>query len=130
MKEDTIGAWPFHDHHMHIEEAVKRGLFGGIVVRDPHCEKADLEVPIFFHRLTAKVGNALFDSGSLNAGDLFTFTFGQEGTFEYYCHFHPMQGRVRVTMTGPLTATINILDTPARFEFDDITVGVGAVVTW
>ncbi len=130
VKEDSIGAWPFHDHHMHIEEAVKRGLFGGIVVRDPHCEKADLEVPIFFHRLTANVGNALFDSGSLNAGDLFNFTFNQEGTFEYYCRFHPMQGRVRVTTTGPLTATINILDTPARFELDDITVGIGAVVTW
>ncbi len=130
VKEDAIGAWPFHDHHMLIEEAVKRGLFGGIVVRDPHCEKADLEVPIFFHRLSAKVGNALFDSDSLNAGDLFTFTFNQEGTFEYYCRFHPMQGRVRVTTTGPLTATINILDTPARFELDDITVGVGAVVTW
>jgi FtsP/CotA-like multicopper oxidase with cupredoxin domain len=130
VKEDSIGAWPFHDHHMHIEEVVKRGLFGGIVVRDPHCEKADLEVPIFFHRLTANVGNALFDSGSLNAGDLFTFTFNQEGTFEYYCRFHPMQGRVRVTTTGALTATINILDTPARFELDDITVGIGAVVTW
>lgn len=130
VHEDSIGAWPFHDHHMHIEEVVKRGLFGGIVVRDPRCEKADLEVPIFFHRLTANVGNALFDSGSFNAGDLFTFTFNQEGTFEYYCRFHPMQGRVRVTTAGPLTATINILDTPARFESDDITVGVGAEVTW
>ena len=130
VKEDTVGAWPFHDHHMHIEDVVKRGLFGGIVVRDPHCEKADLEAPIFFHKLTANVGAALFDSGSLNAGDLFTFTFTQEGTFEYYCRFHPMQGRVRVTAGGPLTATINILDTPARFELDDITVGVGALVTW
>ncbi|MEO8992802.1 MAG: galactose oxidase-like domain-containing protein [Nitrosospira sp.] len=130
VKEDSVGAWPFHDHHMHIEEVVKRGLFGGIVVRDPHCQKADLEVPIFFHRLTANVGEALFDSGSLNAGDTFTFTFTEEGTFEYYCRFHPMQGRVRVTTTGPLAATINILDTPARFELDDITVGVGALVTW
>ncbi|SCX81306.1 galactose oxidase-like domain-containing protein [Nitrosospira sp. Nsp13] len=130
VKEDTIGAWPFHDHHMHIEEVVKRGLFGGIVVRDPHCDKTDLEVPIFFHRLTANVGAALFDSDSLNAGDQFDFTFNEEGTFEYYCRFHPMQGRVRVTMAGPLTATINILDTPARFELDDITVGVGATVTW
>ncbi|SCY11334.1 Multicopper oxidase with three cupredoxin domains (includes cell division protein FtsP and spore coat protein CotA) [Nitrosospira sp. Nl5] len=130
VREDTVGAWPFHDHHMHIEEVVKRGLFGGIVVRDPHCDKPGLEIPIFFHRLTAKVGAALFDSGSLNAGDLFDFTFNEEGTFEYYCRFHPMQGRVRVTAAGPLTATINILDTPARFELDDITVGVGAVVTW
>jgi plastocyanin len=130
VREDTVGAWPFHDHHMHIEDVVKRGLFGGIVVRDPDCEKVDLEVPIFFHKLTANVGAALFDSGSLNPGDLFTFAFTEEGTFEYYCRFHPMQGRVRVTAAGPLTATINILDTPARFELDDITVGVGAVVTW
>lgn len=130
VREDTVGAWPFHDHHMHIEEVVKRGLFGGIVVRDPDCEKVDLEVPIFFHKLTANVGAALFDSGSLNPGDLFTFAFTAEGTFEYYCRFHPMQGRVRVTAAGPLAATINILDTPARFELDDITVGVGAAVTW
>lgn len=131
-REDTIGAWPFHDHHMHIEEVVKRGLFGGIVVRDPHCEKVDLEVPIFFHRLTANVdlAEAAFDSGTLNPGDAFAHTFSEEGTFEYYCRFHPMQGRVRVTAAGPLTATINILDTPARFELDDITVGMGAEVTW
>ncbi|SOD42288.1 galactose oxidase-like domain-containing protein [Nitrosovibrio sp. Nv4] len=131
-REDTIGCWPFHDHHMHIEEVVKRGLFGGIIVRDPHCEKVDLEVPIFFHRLTANVdiAEAAFDSDTLNPGDTFAHTFNEEGTFEYYCRFHPMQGRVRVTATGPLTATINILDTPARFELDDVTVGVGAEVTW
>src|SRR5687767_10629892 len=35
VKQDTIGAWPFHDHHMHITEVVDRGLFGGLVVRDP-----------------------------------------------------------------------------------------------
>ncbi|MBA4141817.1 MAG: DUF1929 domain-containing protein [Nitrosospira sp.] len=132
VREDTVGAWPFHDHHMHIEEVVKRGLFGGIVVRDPGCEKADLEVPIFFHRLTANVdiGEAVFDSDSLDPGDSFAFTFTEEGTFEYYCRFHPMQGRVRVTAAGPLNAVVNILDTPARFELDDITVGVGALVTW
>ncbi|HEU4853729.1 MAG TPA: multicopper oxidase domain-containing protein, partial [Nitrosospira sp.] len=131
-REDTIGCWPFHDHHMHIEEVVKRGLFGGIIVRDPHCEKVDLEVPIFFHRLTANVdiAEAAFDSDTLNPGDTFAHIFNEEGTFEYYCRFHPMQGRVRVTAAGPLTATINILDTPARFELDDVTVGVGAEVTW
>lgn len=41
ITEDTIGAWPFHDHHMHIAEAVDRGLFGGIVVRDPAWEHRD-----------------------------------------------------------------------------------------
>ena len=54
VKEDSIGAWPFHDHHMEIEKVVNRGLFGGLVVRDPHCEKPDLEVPIFLHRLAGE----------------------------------------------------------------------------
>jgi FtsP/CotA-like multicopper oxidase with cupredoxin domain len=130
VKEDSIGAWPFHDHHMHISEVVNRGLFGGLVVRDPHCEQPDLEVPIFFHRLAGKNDTSLFDSGSLNPGDTFSFTFPDEGTFEYYCKFHPMQGRVRVTTTGPATATVNILDTPPRFELDDVTIRAGGAVTW
>lgn len=130
VKEDTIGAWPFHDHHMDISEAVNRGLFGGLVVRDPHCEKPDLEVPIFFHRLAGKNDFSLFDSGPLDPGDSFSFTFPEEGTFEYYCKFHPMQGRVRVTTIGSATATINILDTPPRFELDDVTIRAGGTVAW
>ena len=130
VKQDTIGAWPFHDHHMHITEVVDRGLFGGLVVRDPDAEKPDLEVPLFLHRLAGETDAALFDSGTLNPGDTFTFTFPDEGTFDYYCKFHPMQGRVRVTTTGPATATVNILDTPARFELDDVTIRAGGTVTW
>ena len=130
VKEDSIGAWPFHDHHMHISDVVNRGLFGGLVVRDPHCDKPEIEVPIFFHRLVGKNDTSLFDSGSLNPGDTFSFTFPDEGTFEFYCKFHPMQGRVRVTTTGQATATINILDTPPRFELDDVTIRAGGTVTW
>ena len=130
VKEDAIGAWPFHDHHMHISEVVNRGLFGGLVVRDSDCDQPDLEVPIFFHRLAGKSDTALYDSGTLNPGDTFSFTFPDEGTFEYFCKFHPMQGRVRVTTTGPATATINLLDTPPRFELDDVTIRVGGTVTW
>jgi plastocyanin len=29
---ETVGAWPFHDHHRDIGMAINRGLFGGIVV--------------------------------------------------------------------------------------------------
>lgn len=130
VREDTVGAWPFHDHHMDIAEVVNRGLFGGLVVRDPHCEKPDLEVPIFLHRLAGKNETSLFDSGALNPRDSFSFTFPDEGTYEYYCQFHPMQGIVRVTMGGPATATINILDTPPRFELDDVTIRPGGTVTW
>lgn len=130
VNEDAIGAWPFHDHHMDIEEVVNRGLFGGLVVRDPHCKKTDLEVPIFLHRLVGKNDTSLYDSGSLNPGDSFSFIFPDEGMFEYYCLFHPMQGIVRVTTGGPASASVNILDAPPRFDLDDVTIRPGGTVTW
>jgi len=47
------------------------------------------------HTVTARDGT--FDSGSLSAGDTFSYTFEVEGTFEYYCVFHPyMEGKVVV----------------------------------
>lgn len=32
-----------------------------------------------------------FDSGNMNNGDTFTFTFNSAGTYEYYCRLHPTQ---------------------------------------
>lgn len=32
VTQDTVGAWPFHDHYIHIGATVNRGLFGGLVV--------------------------------------------------------------------------------------------------
>jgi FtsP/CotA-like multicopper oxidase with cupredoxin domain len=29
---DTVGAWPFHDHYRNIGDNINRGLFGGVVV--------------------------------------------------------------------------------------------------
>lgn len=134
VDENTIGAWPFHDHHMEISAMANRGLFGGIVVRDPGCEKPDHEVPIVFHRLAAETGRPLFDSGTLRPGDPdFSHQFDAEGTYEYYCKIHPgMRGKtVRVTAAGSLTVTVNILDTPPRYELDDVvTIRVGGTVTW
>jgi copper-containing nitrite reductase len=38
-----------------------------------------------------------FDSGNLNAGDTFTFTFTAPGTYQYVCSYHPwMKGTVIV----------------------------------
>jgi plastocyanin len=40
----------------------------------------------------------LFDSGTMVQGDTFTFTFGQAGTYSYFCAFHPgMDGVIVVT---------------------------------
>src|SRR5215813_8464023 len=48
---ETIGAWPFHDHVRNVQMNVNRGLFGGLIVRDPSAPCPDYEVPIFIHQL-------------------------------------------------------------------------------
>ena len=128
--EETIGAWPFHDHHMNVMASVNRGLFGAVIVRDPHCDKADYEAPFFLHRLAGPRRSSLFDSGTLNPGQTFSHTFTVVGTFDYACRFHPMQGKVRVALGGAANQTITIADGPSRFDPADVSVAPGAVVTW
>jgi plastocyanin len=131
VTSDTVGCWPFHDHLMDIEAAVNRGLFGGLVVRHPAGPKPDLEVPFFLHRMVGSGGDAAFDSGSMDNGDTFVHIFPDAGTFHYVCKFHPMLGTVRVNPTGPSTENVAIVDSPeARFSPDDVTIGVGGMVTW
>ncbi len=39
----------------------------------------------------------VFDSGNLSGGATFSYTFDQNGSFEYYCKFHPyMTGKIIV----------------------------------
>jgi plastocyanin len=131
VTRDTVGAWPFHDHVQDLEAAVDRGLFGGIVVRDPSGPKPDVEVPFFLHRLVGSGGEPLFDSGQIVGGDVFAHTFPDAGTFDYVCRLHPMTGTVRVVTGGPATAAVAIVDTPTQaFVPDDVTVGPGGTVTW
>ena len=129
---DSIGCWPFHDHYKMIGDNVNRGLFGGIVVRDPRWKKVDYEVPLFLHRLSGPRTAAAFDSGSLNPGDTFTYSFPVPGPVDYMCRFHPMSGQVVVAGGGPATAAVTILDTPGSPRFDPatVTVGPGGTVTW
>ena len=46
--------------------------------------------------VTARDG--AFDSGTLGGGDVFSQTFGDSGTFDYFCAIHP-------SMTGTVTVT-------------------------
>ncbi len=47
------------------------------------------------HTVTSDTG--VFDSGALQNGDSFEFTFDQPGAYDYSCSFHPaMTGRVVV----------------------------------
>jgi plastocyanin len=49
------------------------------------------------HTVTADTGNT-FDSGTLENGKTFSFTFNTAGTFKYHCNFHSdMHGTVTVT---------------------------------
>ena len=43
----------------------------------------------------------VWDSGRLGSGDPFTFTFSEEGTFPYFCKFHPDRMRATVTVGEP-----------------------------
>lgn len=72
---ETIGCWPFHDHHMSIAENINRGLFSGIIVRDECPPEPDYEVPFFLHRLAGPSRTGLFDSGTLTVGNTFSFAF-------------------------------------------------------
>src|SRR6185503_348857 len=48
------------------------------------------------HTVTA--GDGAFDSGTLQSGDAFDFTFTSPGTYAYACQVHPgMQGTMEVT---------------------------------
>src|SRR4051794_37869647 len=51
VTEETIGAWPFHDHAHDVGANIGRGLFGGLIVRDPERPCAAHEVPVFVHQL-------------------------------------------------------------------------------
>jgi len=47
------------------------------------------------HTVSSREG--VFDSGNLSGGATFSYTFDQNGSFEYYCKIHPsMRGKVIV----------------------------------
>lgn len=49
------------------------------------------------HTVTATSGES-FDSGNLNQGQTYSYTFDRSGTFVYGCTIHPtMSGTIRVT---------------------------------
>ena len=48
------------------------------------------------HTVTAS--NGAFDSGNMNQGASYSFTFTQEGTYSYICQYHAnMKGQIIVT---------------------------------
>jgi plastocyanin len=130
VREDMVGCWPFHSHYRHVHETTNKGLFGGIVVRDPCRPAPDHEVPFFMHRMVGERATSVFDSGTLQPGESFAYSFPTEGLFDYFCRFHPMFGEIEVVVGAPAAATVQILDSPPRFEPTDIQIAPGGTITW
>ncbi len=50
------------------------------------------------HTVTSEPAGDVFNSGKLDQGDTFSFTFEEAGTYEYYCEYHAnMKGTVVVS---------------------------------
>lgn len=131
VRDDMVGCWPFHSHYRLTKKFTDQGLFGGIVVRDPDMPRPDHEVPFFMHRMVGERTAAAFDSGTITPGNTFTFTFSDPGTFDYYCRFHAMFGTVQVTATATdMNASVDILDSPGRYEDAVVQIQPGGTVTW
>ncbi|WP_051179518.1 galactose oxidase-like domain-containing protein [Nocardia concava] len=139
VTRETIGAWPFHDHAHNIARNVNRGLFGGLIVRDPDAPRADLEIPVFVHQMQAATKSMSFRSPSLATGQKWPnspadkLVFDRPGTVAYHCLIHGtgMSGMIMVAAQDPnqppATATVHI----KNLSFGPpITIRVGDTVEW
>src|SRR5262245_57932932 len=107
---ETIGAWAFHDHVRDVAAAVNRGLFGGLIVQDPHAECVDHHVPMFVHQMVATGITCQFISPTLTpvafGGIPFPLTVGNTpGICRYHCQIHGamMSGVIQIDPSGPAT---------------------------
>lgn len=138
ITEQMIGAWPFHDHVRHVQMNINRGLFGGLIVRDPKASRVDHEVPLFFHTMADTGSHCQFESKTLNPptsstpGGVFEFPFPDaEETCEYICLIHgaSMAGRVRVIAGAPGT-DVHVAIKDNSFDPPDVTITAGTKVIW
>ena len=84
-----------------------------INIKDSLFQPSSLEVPVgtkvewhnqdgMQHTVTSDI-QGLFDSGALNPGKKFYFTFNTPGSYSYHCNIHPgMQGTITVTGSAAL----------------------------
>jgi FtsP/CotA-like multicopper oxidase with cupredoxin domain len=128
---ETVGAWPFHDHVRNIQRNVNRGLFGGLIVRNPAARCPDYEVPMFVHQLQGAAGLCEFQSPTLTGGQTFSAAVGATpGNCRYHCLIHgsAMSGTIQIVTGGPASAAVDIKDN--FFDPQVVTVAPGGTVTW
>ena len=133
ITESMIGAWPFHDHVRDVQGNINRGLFGGLIVRDPRAARVDHEVPLFIHAMAQAGGLERFESPMLSNGDQFDHLFANAGEIDdYICRIHgaSMAGRVRVVAGVPAATPQVILIKDNSFDPPDVTITAGTTVRW
>jgi len=73
--------------------------------------------------------NPTFNSGNLNPGNVFVFTFADDGSFNYRCTIHAgMTGTVVVSAAGADSPVVNI--TNNVFTPSSVNVKTGSYVKW
>jgi plastocyanin len=78
---------------------------------------------------TATADGGAFDSGTLDPGEFFDFTFASEGVFDYSCIFHP--GMIGTLVVGtPDSVTLDIQMIGTTFNPSAAAVTAGEYVRW
>jgi len=80
------------------------------------------------HTTTSDIG--LWDSGVMNSGDMFYFTFENEGVYDYHCTIHglSMSGTVVVGRPDSVAYDTRIIDND--FDPSTLNISVGENVRW
>lgn len=77
---------------------------------------------------TVTSDTAVFDSGTLNRGKTFEFTFNEIGTFDYHCSFHSsMHGEVTVITTLPFQPSMEETGIDLELTAENLTAPVGLI---
>jgi FtsP/CotA-like multicopper oxidase with cupredoxin domain len=129
--DESVGAWPFHDHVRNVQANVNRGLFGALIVRDPSSPRPDHEIPLFVHQVQDAAQSESFESQTLGHGASFAHTFVTAGVVAYHCKIHgtSMAGTVTVDPAAPAgNQTVAVGDN--FFNPINVSVRPGAKVTW
>jgi FtsP/CotA-like multicopper oxidase with cupredoxin domain len=133
---ETIGAWAFHDHVRNVQQNVNRGLFGGLIVRDPSKPCPNHEVPIFIHQMQATAKGYFFRSDEVPPGAFYDVqpptVFDHSGVCNYYCAIHgtSMSGRIDIVPAGGTPPTSHTVIMKNLSFGPPITIHVGDTVRW
>lgn len=81
---------------------------------------------------TENEAGSLFDSGSIAADGTFSYTFEEEGTYEYFCKIHSpdMQGSIVVDASAQSTSPDTVEMVNLQFNPSQMTVAPNTRIVW